>query len=349
MVQTLAMPKLGLTMTEGLVAEWRRAPGDSFAAGDVLVVIETDKIASDVEAPAAGRLQTILVANGQTVPVGTPLARWVSEAGVGSADGTIPVPQAASVVLGSDMPAVTTAAVPTAVVTSPPATPRSTTPGQRIIATPYARRLAGERGVALEAVAGSGPGGRIRAADVPMSAPKLAHALAPTKPDATIAFPASGEHCLLAEVDAAALLDWQARLPAASQAGLGSLVLYAAARVLAGFDATAACGVDAGPAVPASVAAQGLLALRAALRAPTASAAVPGHGLLFTNAGRGGIRLFAPARPAGWSALLGLGSLCDGRVGLALRADPAHWPAADAAAYLERLRTGLEDPRTLLL
>ena len=64
MQQALAMPKLGLTMTEGLVAEWRRAPGESFAAGDVLVVIETDKIASDLEAPAAGRLQAILVAQG---------------------------------------------------------------------------------------------------------------------------------------------------------------------------------------------------------------------------------------------------------------------------------------------
>ena len=61
MSQTLAMPKLGLTMTEGQVAEWRRAPGEPFAAGDVLVVIETDKIANDVEAPAAGRLTAILV------------------------------------------------------------------------------------------------------------------------------------------------------------------------------------------------------------------------------------------------------------------------------------------------
>nr|ART36552.1 C252 [uncultured bacterium] len=126
-------------------------------------------------------------------------------------------------------------------------------------------------------------------------------------------------------------------------------MLYVAARVLTGFGTTAACGVANGAAVPASVAGEGLLALLAALRVPAASAAAPGHGLLFTNAGRGGIRLFAPARPAGWSALLGLGSLCDGCFGLALRADPAHWPAASAAAYLERLRAGLEDPRTLLL
>ena len=94
-----------------------------------------------------------------------------------------------------------------------------------------------------EAVVGSGPGGRIRAADVPLSAPALAQALTPTKSDVTTALRLSAEHFLLAEIDAAALLDWRARLPATSQAGLGSLVLYVAARVLVGFDATAACGV----------------------------------------------------------------------------------------------------------
>lgn len=344
-MQTLAMPKLGLTMTEGLVAEWRRAPGEFFAAGDVLVVIETDKIASEVEAPAAGRLQTILVADGQTVPVGTPLANWMPELATASADDTAAVPQVARMVLANDTPA--TAA--SAALASPPVPLASAPPAQRIVATPYARRLAGERDVALEAVAGSGPGGRIQAADVPMSAPALAHASQSPRPDVPTAFPVAGELFLLADVDAAALLDWRARLPAALRAGLGSLVLYVAARALAGFGASAACGVANGAAVPASIAGEGLLALLAALRIAAASAAAPGHGLLFTNAGRGGIRLFAPARPAGWSALLGLGSLCDGRFGLALRADPAHWPAASAAAYLERLRAGLEDPRTLLL
>ncbi len=349
MQQVLIMPKLGLTMTEGLVAEWRHRPGEAFAAGDLLAVVETEKIATEVEAPAAGRLQTILVAQGQTVPVGTPLANWVAEAGAGSADGTIPAPQAASVVLANDVSAVATLAAPMATAGLPSAQQPSATPGQRIIATPYARRLAGERGVVLETLAGSGPGGRIRAADVPLSAAAQAHAPALARPDATTTTLATGEHFLLAEIDAAALLDWRARLPAASQTGLGGLVFYAAARVLAGFDASAACGMADGASVPASVATQGLSALLAALRLPAALATTPGHGLVFTNAGRGGIRLFAPARPVGCSALLGLGSLCDGRFGLALRADPGHWPAANAAAYLERLRTGLEDPRTLLL
>ena len=67
------MPKLGLTMTEGTIARWDVAPGKSFARGDIILVVETDKIAYDVEAPAPGVLQAVLVAAGNAVPVGTPI------------------------------------------------------------------------------------------------------------------------------------------------------------------------------------------------------------------------------------------------------------------------------------
>ena len=70
------MPKLGLTMTEGTIARWDVAPGKSFAQGDIILVVETDKIAYDVEAPAPGVLQEVLVAAGSAVPVGTPIGRW---------------------------------------------------------------------------------------------------------------------------------------------------------------------------------------------------------------------------------------------------------------------------------
>ena len=56
------MPKLGLTMVEGTVARWNTEPGRPFGPGDVLVVVETDKIAYEVEAPAAGIFREILVA-----------------------------------------------------------------------------------------------------------------------------------------------------------------------------------------------------------------------------------------------------------------------------------------------
>ncbi len=69
-VQSLLMPKLGLTMTEGTVVEWPIAVGASFARGAVCVVVETDKVANEVEAPAAGRRRKILVEAGETLPVG---------------------------------------------------------------------------------------------------------------------------------------------------------------------------------------------------------------------------------------------------------------------------------------
>ena len=84
-VQSLLMPKLGLTMTEGTVVEWPVAVGSSFTRGTVCVVVETDKVANEVEAPAAGRLLKILVQAGETVPVGSVLAELEIEAKEGGA------------------------------------------------------------------------------------------------------------------------------------------------------------------------------------------------------------------------------------------------------------------------
>ncbi|MDB4273681.1 lipoyl domain-containing protein, partial [bacterium] len=79
MTVDLLMPKLGLTMTEGVLLEWKVAPGDRFARGDVLFVVETDKAATDIEAEADGRLAERLVAEGETVPVGRPVGRLSGE------------------------------------------------------------------------------------------------------------------------------------------------------------------------------------------------------------------------------------------------------------------------------
>src|SRR5487761_2705007 len=84
-VQSLLMPKLGLTMTEGTVVEWPVAVGSSFTRGTVCVVVETDKVANEVEAPAAGRLLKILVQAGGTVPGGSVLAELEIEAKEGGA------------------------------------------------------------------------------------------------------------------------------------------------------------------------------------------------------------------------------------------------------------------------
>ncbi|GHD62392.1 dihydrolipoamide acetyltransferase component of pyruvate dehydrogenase complex [Thalassobaculum fulvum] len=150
----LVMPKLGLTMTEGLLAEWRVKPGDAYAAGDILFVVETEKIANEIEATEPGAIEAILVAEGETVPVGTPVAR--------TADGSVsPAP------------------VPERPTPAQPA-PAQAGGGDRIVATPLARRLAAERGVDLAAVDGSGPRGRIKACDVERCAAAPARRSAPS-------------------------------------------------------------------------------------------------------------------------------------------------------------------------
>src|SRR6478735_1057978 len=154
------MPKLGLTMTEGTIARWDVAPGKSFAQGDIILVVETDKIAYDVEAPAPGVLQEVLVAAGSAVPVGTPIGRWdvgdikVSLDAPDVAAAAEPVPAAAPAVVEARPPAV------------PAAQPQARAGGSRTLATPYARRMARQAGIDLHGLDGSGPRGRIKAADV---------------------------------------------------------------------------------------------------------------------------------------------------------------------------------------
>ena len=75
MLHEILMPKLGLTMTEGSISEWKAVPGDAIKAGDVVLVVETDKAAHDVESELGGVMLEIVVAAGETVPVGTVLAR----------------------------------------------------------------------------------------------------------------------------------------------------------------------------------------------------------------------------------------------------------------------------------
>ena len=76
----ILMPKLGLTMTEAEIVEWKVAPGDRVAVGDVILVIETDKSSSDIEALDAGVVEALLVGVGDVVPVGTVIATLAGEA-----------------------------------------------------------------------------------------------------------------------------------------------------------------------------------------------------------------------------------------------------------------------------
>jgi pyruvate dehydrogenase E2 component (dihydrolipoamide acetyltransferase) len=139
----LVMPKLGLTMTEGLLAEWKVAARQKVRRGDTLFVVETEKIANEVDAPADGVIEEILVSAGDVVPVGTVLARWTSDGGAPVAQ-----PETASVGANGD------------------AAPPRSRPRDRVVATPLARRLARKFELDLHGVTGTGPRGRVKAGDV---------------------------------------------------------------------------------------------------------------------------------------------------------------------------------------
>ena len=146
----LLMPKLGLTMTEGMLTEWAVAPGDTVEAGALLFVVETDKVANEVCAEDAGEIVERLVEAGETVPVGTVVARWT-----GPGNAVDPTAEASPTAEDSDQ-----ATDSTAEAAHPPAASAGAdTAGvvgqgasERIIATPYARRLAREAGIDLALV-----------------------------------------------------------------------------------------------------------------------------------------------------------------------------------------------------
>jgi pyruvate dehydrogenase E2 component (dihydrolipoamide acetyltransferase) len=151
------MPSLGADMEAGTLVEWLKRPGDQVKRGDVVAVVETQKGAIEVDIFEDGVIERWLVEPGTTVPVGTPLAL------IG---GKHPAAVPASETLAS-APAVAPV-VPSAPLQEPPL-PLPLKPGSsafRQRASPAARRLAAERGVALDALTGSGPNGAILRSDV---------------------------------------------------------------------------------------------------------------------------------------------------------------------------------------
>ncbi len=73
MAEIITMPKLGLTMKEGVVAKWVKAEGETVEAGDILLEITTDKLTNSIEAGSAGVLKKIIVSEGEKVPCQSPL------------------------------------------------------------------------------------------------------------------------------------------------------------------------------------------------------------------------------------------------------------------------------------
>ena len=172
----LKMPALSPTMEEGTLAKWLVKEGDKVESGDILAEIETDKATMEFEAVDEGTVAKILVPEGTDgVKVGAPIA-LIAEEGE-SVDAAAPAATAAPQEETSARPAKTAepAPPPQAAVETPAAPPQpaaapARAAGDRIKASPLARRLAEAQGIDLSSLTGSGPGGRIVRADLGQAA-----------------------------------------------------------------------------------------------------------------------------------------------------------------------------------
>ncbi|MNH49354.1 Dihydrolipoyllysine-residue acetyltransferase component of pyruvate dehydrogenase complex [compost metagenome] len=171
----ILMPALSPTMEEGVLAKWHVKVGDVVSAGDVIAEIETDKATMEVEAVDEGEVTDILVSEGtEGVKVNTPIARLKDEGGAAA-----PKPAAKTEEAPKAETAPAKAAAPVAPVSPAPAAPKSDS-GERIFASPLARRLAAQAGIDLKAIKGTGPHGRIVKRDVEGAPKGAAHPAAST-------------------------------------------------------------------------------------------------------------------------------------------------------------------------
>ncbi len=181
MIYEIFMPALSSTMTEGKITSWVKSPGDKVEKGETVVIVESDKADMDVETFYEGYLGVIITPAGESAPVGSAIA-YVAETkeeieeakqkafGQVSGQNGVETPKVARTEetpakLVSSPSAASTASIPDVVVS----TPRKSTPAVasgRQIVSPRAKRIAKDNGVDLTLIAGTGPNGRVTAADV---------------------------------------------------------------------------------------------------------------------------------------------------------------------------------------
>ena len=198
------MPALSSTMTEGKIVEWLKKPGDKVERGESVLVVESDKADMDVESFNEGFLAAVLMPAGGTAPVGETIGLIVEtqaeiagvQAKAPAAPAAAPAPAVATPAPAAPAPAPAPVAAAPAPAPAAPVAPAPPAPvlavaapsangNGRVVASPRARKLAKQLGVALEALRGSGPHGRIQAEDVlaatgqPVSLPRVAEGSGP--------------------------------------------------------------------------------------------------------------------------------------------------------------------------
>jgi len=196
----LKMPKLGESVTEGTIGKWLKQPGDKVNKYDLLVEVQTDKVNTEIPSPVAGTLKEVKVEEGQTVPIGTLLAIFDTADGEAAATASAPAAPASAQPAaaapkqqpsaaqppkpsqpGGAQPSAPSAPAPTAERAAPPP-PQRTAPAPQssaaatataerpdlsdVRATPAVRKLAGENGIDISQIEGTGLGGRVSRKDV---------------------------------------------------------------------------------------------------------------------------------------------------------------------------------------
>ena len=145
------MPKMGISVSEGTIVEWRKAPGDTIEADETIADVTTDKIDVEIPSPATGTIARLVVEAGESVDVGTVIAEidtgGGSNGGPRSDEVTDEVSRLSSSEEGPDAPA-------------------SGEADRSGFYSPVVRRIAEKHGIDLESIAGTGIGGRVRKRDV---------------------------------------------------------------------------------------------------------------------------------------------------------------------------------------
>ena len=185
----IKMPALSPTMEEGTLAKWLVKVGDKVSSGDIMAEIETDKATMEFEAVDEGTVVAIDVAEGtEGVKVGTVIATIAGEdEGDAAPAAAAPAPVAAAAPAPVAAPP---APAPVAAPAPAPAPVAAASAGDRVVASPLAKRIAGEKGIDLTQVKGSGPHGRIIKADLDVAAPTPVAAPVAVAAPAPVAAPA---------------------------------------------------------------------------------------------------------------------------------------------------------------
>ena len=211
----ITLPQLGETVTEGTITRWFKKVGDTIVADEPLFEVSTDKVDTEVPSPIAGTLTEIRVAEGETVAVGTVIA-VVGGADAAPAPPPVATPAPAPVIAPAPAPApvATPAPAPAPVATAPVVAAQSNK-----LLSPVVRRLVNDHGINIDALQGTGPGGRITREDVLDYIDRNGLATQTTPAPAPVAAPAP--IAAPAPVQAPVSAPAPAPAPAVSRAALG--------------------------------------------------------------------------------------------------------------------------------